>query len=196
MARPLPLRLARAAAVRFRDALARRTAPPVVTAVRAARLTRLGPGALADLHERVVEAERRGLEGVLVVAGDPGGGVAVVLADARSSAREVQVFGLEDRGAVTAALARHGFRPEATRVTLFEGRPAPDGPAVALAYVAASDTAALRERVEALAPRLVVGGTLAVDASDPADLEAVERAFRGAAVRYDRGPLLHVVWDG
>ena len=67
---------------------------------------------------------------------------------------------------------------------------------MALAYVAAPDSGALAVLVDALAPRLVPGGVLAVDASDPADRAVVEAAFRGADVRYVRGPLLHVVRGG
>ena len=196
MARPSPLRLVRAAAGQLRDAVARRTAPPVVLAVREEGLTRLAPSALADLHERVVEAERARLPGALVVAGDPGGGAAVVAADGRSSAREVQVFGVKDPEAAAAALTRHGFRPESTRVTLRDDAPRPDGEPVAVAHVAAMTPEALRPVVEALAGRLVPGGVLIVDARDPATLAVVEAAFRGADVRYVRRAQLHVVREG
>lgn len=196
MARPFPLRLARAVAGTVRDAVARRTAPPVVLAVRGERLTRLAPSALADLHDRVVAAEKARLPGVLVVAGDPGGGVAVVMADARSSAREVQVFGVADREAAAAALTRHGFRPESTRVTLRDGAPEADGEPVAVAHVAAPDAETLGALVAPLAGRLAVGGVLVATAPDPARLAAVEAAFVGADVRYVRQAQLHVVREG
>jgi len=196
VARPFPLRLARAVAGTVRDAVARRTAPPVVLAVRGERLTRLAPSALADLHERVIDAEKERLPGVLVVAGDPGGGVAVVMADARSSAREVQVFGVEDHEAAAAALTRHGFRPEATRVTLREGAPEADGEPVAVAHLSAPDAETLAPLAAAVVSRLVVGGVLVASAPDPARLAAVEGAFVGADVRYVRQAQLHVVREG
>ena len=190
---PLPLRLARAAARTVRDAVARRTAPPVVLAVRAERLTRQSPGALAELHECVVAAEVADRPGVLVVAGDPGGGVAVVVADGRWSAREVQVFGLADAEAATAALTRHGFRPDATRVSLRDGTPEADGEPVAVAFAAAPDADALREVVVPLVARLAVGGVLVVDASGPAALAVVEGAVASRDVRLVRRSHLHAV---
>ncbi|PAP75246.1 hypothetical protein [Rubrivirga marina] len=196
MARSFPLRLARAVAGSVRDAVARRTAPPVVLAVREERLTRLAPSVLADLHERVVTAERERVPGVLVVVDDPGGGVAVVVADARSSAREVQVFGIEDRESATVALTRHGFRPESTRVTLRDGAPEADGEPVAVAHVTAANVEALGALVAPLAGRLAVGGVLVTEAADPARLAAVEAAFVGTDVRYVRQAQLHVVREG
>ncbi|WP_420456140.1 hypothetical protein [Rubrivirga sp.] len=85
-----PLRLARSAAAHIRDAIARRTAPPAVMAVCEEGLTRLPPGALAHLHERGVGAERAEVPGVLVVAGDPGGGVAVVGTDVPEAHADIE----------------------------------------------------------------------------------------------------------
>ncbi len=162
-----------------------------MVAVREQALTRLPPGVLAELHECVAEAERAERPGVLVAAGDPGGGVAVVLADARWSAREVQVFGLADPGAADAALTRHGFRPSSTRVTVHGGRPQADGEPVAVAFVAVRGP--WREALTALAGRLVPGGVLVVDASTPEVRAAVETAFEGIDVRTVRRAHLHVV---
>ena len=161
----LPLRVARAAANRVRDLVASRTAPPVVVAVRDERLTKLTPSALADLHERVVEAEQAGRPGVIVTVGDARGGAAIVLADARSSAREVQVHGVSDRGrpAPVEALTRHGFRPDATRVTTLDGLPTATGDPVAVAHVATQDPEALRAALAVLVERLAPGGVIVVE---------------------------------
>lgn len=162
----LPRRIARAALGRLQDWVASRTAAPVVLAVRRERLTRLSSRALAELHERVVEAEEAEREGVVVTVGDLGGGAAIVLADARSSAREVRVYGVAEarRAALTAALTRHGFRPDTTRVTVLDGLPQPDGGAVAVAHVATSDPHALQAVLAVLLDRLVPGGVVVVDA--------------------------------
>ena len=61
-------------------------------AVRAEGLTYLNPAALADLHDRVAEAEANGTPGLLVEAGCALGGSAIVMASARSSARELRVY--------------------------------------------------------------------------------------------------------
>ncbi len=154
-------------------------------------LTRVPPGALAELHERVVEAERGEVPGVLVVAGDPGGGVAIVVADARWSAREVQVFGVGDVEAATAALTRRGFRPSSTRVTLCDGWPGAEGEPVAVAYVAVRD--GWREVAVALAGRLAPGGVLIVGSAAPEVRAVVEAAFEGTDVGLVRRAHLHVV---
>ncbi|MEM0964070.1 MAG: hypothetical protein AAGK21_16195, partial [Bacteroidota bacterium] len=101
----LPLRIAQRVASSVQDAVAERTAPPVVTAVRRDRLTRLPSRALAEIHERVVEAERVGIGGLLVIVAD--GGAAIVAADGRSSAREVCVHGIADPGPLAASLTRY-----------------------------------------------------------------------------------------
>ena len=180
--RPLPLRLARAAATQVRDAVALRTAPPVVTAVRRERLTRLPPSVLAGVHERVVEAEAQGRAGVVVVA-----------ADARSSAREVRVANVADRAAVEAALTRHGFRPGATRVSLHEGLPDAEGDPVAVAFVGEREPTAIRAVSARLAGRLAVGGVLIVDAEGRERKAAVTRAVEGLSVRLVQRTRLHVI---
>ena len=161
----LPQRIARAAVGRVQDLVASRTAPPVVVAVRGEKLTRLTPRALADLHDRVVEAEQADRQGVIVTVGEAGGGAAIVLADARSSAREVRVYGVSgaERGPLAEALGRHGFRPEAARVTILGGLPDATGDPVAVAHVATREPEALRAVLAALAERLVVGGVIVVD---------------------------------
>ena len=152
----LPLRLVRSAVGRFREEVARRTAPPVVLAVRAGGLSPLDVWALAEVHEQVMAADEGRRDGVVAVVGD--GGAAVVAADARVSAREVCVYGVDDRAALAETLAAHGSPPETSRVTLHDGAPAADGPAVAVGFVAAGHLGALGT----LAGRLAPGGALVV----------------------------------
>ena len=147
----------------------------------------------AGVHERVVEAEAQGRAGVVVVTGDPGGGVAVVAADARSSAREVRVANVADRAAVEAALTRHGFRPGATRVSLHEGLPDAEGDPVAVAFVGEREPTAIRAVSARLAGRLAVGGVLIVDAEGRERKAAVTRAVEGLSVRLVQRTRLHVI---
>lgn len=176
----LPRRVARAVANRVRDVVARRTAPPVVLAVRRERLTRLTPRALAELHECVVEAEEASREGVVVTVGEATGGAAIVLADARSSARAVCVYGVSgERPALTAALARHGCAPDASRVSLHDGLPDAQGAPVAVGHLATRDPEALRAALAALVGRLVPGGVIVVDAYPIPACRAVVEALRG-----------------
>lgn len=185
-------RFARGVAARVQDAVAERTAPPIVTAVRRERLTSLGSRALAELHEHIVEAEREGVEGLIAIVGD--GGAAVVAADARSSAREVRVYGIppDEHAALAAALTRHGFRPEATRVTL-DAAPPTDGDAIAIAYV--SDLAkGYRSALTTLSSRLADDGVLLARTPRTAEKRAIlaeicpQPAFETAT----RGQLLRV----
>lgn len=165
----LPARIARAVSDRVQDAVAERTAPPVVTAVRREGLTETPSRALAELHEAVGEAERHGLEGVLAVVGDAG--AAVVAADARVSAREVRVYGVapSDRADLEAALGRRGFPPSRTRITIVEdGLDLEEAP-VAVGY--APDDAS----VSLLAPMLGAGGVLLVSDDGRPALEALVR---------------------
>lgn len=196
-----PLRFARAVAKgvadRVRTAVAERTAAPVVVAVRKQGLTRLSVWALADLHDRVVEAEADGTPGVIAVVGDEWGGAAVVLADARSSAREVRVYGAADPDRVAAALTAHGFRPEATRVTFADGPPEAGGEDVAVAYVATAEPEALRATLNTILDRLAVGGVAVVDAYDEADGRAVvDAACAGRPVRLVQRARVNVVREG
>lgn len=179
-------RLFRSAAAAVLDAVARRTAPPVVTDVRDNGLTALPAAVLAELHEHVLEAERERVPGVLVVAGDPRGGAAVVVADGRTSSREVRVYGIADRPALAASLTAHGFRPDATRVLLRDGWPgADDAEPVAVAYLG-------RRAVEAglapLAVRLAPGGVLVVAASGADERRAVEAVAEAEGLRVTRKP--------
>ena len=124
MAAPLSLsrlaRAARAAAGLIEDAVALRTAPPVVSAVRADGLSYLSPRALADLHARVVEAEERGVPGLLVEAGCALGGSAIVMAQARSSARELRVYDVF--GQIPPPSARDGADVHARYAEIEAGR--------------------------------------------------------------------------
>lgn len=192
----LPRRIARAAIGRVRDLVARRTAPPVVLAVRKEKLTRLKPRALADLHDRVVEAEEAERDGVIVTVGDAKGGAAVVLADARSSAREVRVYGVspDQRAALTAVLTRYGFRPEAARVSLLDGVPEAGGEPVAVGHVATSDPETLRAVLAPLLDRLVPGGVIVVDAyAKPTGRAAVDALCQGRDVTFVQRAHLHLV---
>jgi len=195
-----PFRFARAVAKgvaeRVRTAVAERTAAPVVVAVRKQGLTRLPVRALTDLHARVVEAEAENTPGVIAVVGDDWGGAAVVLADARSSAREVRVYGVSDRDRVASALTTHGFPPEAARVTLLDGPPEAEGEDVAVAYVATTEPEALRPSLDAVLGRLAVGGVAVVDAYDDADgRSVVDAACVGRSVRLVQRARLNLVRD-
>ncbi len=194
----LPQRIARAAVGRVRDLVASRTAPPVVVAVRERKLTRLTPSALADLHDRVVEAEEADRPGVIVTVGEDRGGAAVVLADARSSAREVRVYGVAParRPALVEALTQHGFRPESSRVTILDGLPRATGEPVAVAHVATHDLEALRDVLAALAERLVPGGVIVVDGYHKRKRRAVvDQACAGRGLRRVQRAHLHLVRD-
>ena len=191
----LPLRVVRGVAARVQTALARRTAPPVVLAAKAERLTRLSHRALAELHERALAADAADLDGALVVVGAGRGGAALVLADARSSAREVQVFGADDPASLTEVLTRHGFPPHATRVTLRGGAPQPgDGP-VALAAVGHADPGAVTEVLPVLLDRLAPGGVVVLSAYEPYR-DAVDAACDGRPVRLVQQTLTHIVREG
>lgn len=192
----LPRRVARAAIGRVRDLVARRTAPPVVMAVREERLTKLKPRALADLHDRVVEAEDAEREGTIVTVGDAKGGVAVVLADARSSAREVRVYGVAaaQRAALADALTRHGFSPDATRVTVLDGLPEAGGDAVAVAHIATSEPETMRAVLTPLISRLVPGGVVVVDAyTKPAVRAVVDEVCQETDLAFVQRAHLHLV---
>ena len=180
----LPIRIVRGVSERVRAALARRAAPPVVLAARQGGLTRLSHRALMDLHERVVEAEHAERPGVLVVVGAGKGGSTLVMADARSSAREVQVFGAAEPVAVAQALADRGFSPETSRVTLCDGAPSPGGEPVAVAHVAAHDPAVLSAVLPVLLDRLGPGGVVVVEAyAVPACRAAIDAVCEGRPVR-------------
>ncbi len=180
----LPSRIARAVVERVQDAVAERTAPPVVTAVRRESLTHLSSRALAELHECVVEAERSDLEGTLAIVGDCG--AAIVAADARISAREVRVYGInpDDRSELEDAMTRHGFSPSSTRITILEEGAVLEDEPVAVGY--ASDD----EGVALLAPGLGPRGTLLVGDDG---LHAVDALVKGGGYRSgSRGGILVV----
>ncbi|WP_412061880.1 hypothetical protein [Rubrivirga sp. IMCC45206] len=183
---PSSPRLFRAAAAAVLDAVARRTAPPVVTDVRDDGLTALPAAVLAELHEHVLAAERERVPGVLVVAGDPRGGTAVVVADARMTSREVRVYGVADRASLAAALTAHGFRPDATRVTLLDGWPdAADAEPVAVAYLGRR---AAGPALAPLAARLAPGGVLVVASFTPDERRTVEAVAQAHGLAVARKP--------
>lgn len=72
--------------------LSGRSEPAVARAVRADALTYLSREALTDLHDRVREAEERGIEGSLIEAGCALGGSAIVMAAAKAPARPLVVY--------------------------------------------------------------------------------------------------------
>ncbi|WP_412068821.1 hypothetical protein [Rubrivirga sp. IMCC43871] len=183
---PSSPRLFRSAAAAVLDAVARRTAPPVVTDVRDAGLTTLPAAVLAELHQHVLEAERERVPGVLVVAGDKRGGAAVVVADGRTSSREVRVYGVADRPALAASLTAQGFRPDATRVSLLDGWPSADDPEpVAVAYLGRR---AVGPALAPLAARLAPGGVVVVAAFGADERRAVEAVAQAHGLAVARKP--------
>jgi len=72
--------------------LSGRVEPPVVRAVRDDALTYLSREALTDLHDRVREAENRGIDGALMEAGCALGGSAIVMAAAKAQERPLFVY--------------------------------------------------------------------------------------------------------
>jgi asparagine synthase (glutamine-hydrolysing) len=72
--------------------LSKLTAPPIVRAVRADRLSYLEHSALSDLFETVRTIERNRGGGILIEAGCALGGSAIVIASAKSTSRPLYVF--------------------------------------------------------------------------------------------------------
>ena len=66
--------------------------PPIVRAVRADSLTYLEHAALLDLYDAVRDIEKHRRDGILIEAGCALGGSAIVIASAKSPAREFHVY--------------------------------------------------------------------------------------------------------
>lgn len=66
--------------------------PEIVRVVRKKNLTYLDEDALHDLYEAIVSLEQEGLDGLLIEAGCALGGSAIVMATAKSQARQLNVY--------------------------------------------------------------------------------------------------------
>jgi len=72
--------------------LVRGPLPPVIAAVREARLSSLSKGALEDLYTRVRQIEKNRVPGVIIEAGCALGGSAIVMAATKSKDRRLLVY--------------------------------------------------------------------------------------------------------